>query len=101
MRRILTILCVSTSLVAGIFLSRGASADDIAERAKKLHFSSIVLDTHDDTTQRFFSKRSEEHTSELQSLTNLVCRLLLEKKKKTKTLNNKKFSTNTAISSSV
>src|SRR5262249_57273196 len=27
-------------------------------------------------------QRSEEHTSELQSLTNLVCRLLLEKKKK-------------------
>src|SRR5438093_3770270 len=27
--------------------------------------------------------RSEEHTSELQSLTNLVCRLLLEKKKDT------------------
>src|SRR5438046_7540770 len=33
----------------------------------------------------FFDRhgRSEEHTSELQSLTNLVCRLLLEKKKKT------------------
>src|SRR2546426_7420723 len=28
-------------------------------------------------------KRSEEHTSELQSPCNLVCRLLLEKKKKT------------------
>src|SRR5438046_7099043 len=28
--------------------------------------------------------RSEEHTSELQSLTNLVCRLLLEKKKNNK-----------------
>src|SRR2546425_1377507 len=28
------------------------------------------------------SKRSEEHTSELQSLAYLVCRLLLEKKKK-------------------
>src|SRR5438093_6878110 len=28
--------------------------------------------------------RSEEHTSELQSLTNLVCRLLLEKKKEKK-----------------
>src|SRR5262249_57380095 len=27
------------------------------------------------------TQRSEEHTSELQSLTNLVCRLLLEKKK--------------------
>src|SRR5438093_10865302 len=31
--------------------------------------------------------RSEEHTSELQSLTNLVCRLLLEKKKKDSTQN--------------
>src|SRR2546430_13330374 len=30
--------------------------------------------------------RSEEHTSELQSQSNLVCRLLLEKKKKTHTL---------------
>src|SRR5438046_6408832 len=30
------------------------------------------------------ASRSEEHTSELQSLTNLVCRLLLEKKKKYK-----------------
>src|SRR5688572_31582466 len=29
-------------------------------------------------------KRSEEHTSELQSQSNLVCRLLLEKKKKEK-----------------
>src|SRR2546430_7267581 len=28
------------------------------------------------------SRRSEEHTSELQSQSNLVCRLLLEKKKK-------------------
>src|SRR2546430_6885936 len=35
--------------------------------------------------------RSEEHTSELQSQSNLVCRLLLEKKKNTPTLpsNNK------------
>src|SRR2546426_8379638 len=30
----------------------------------------------------FFGTRSEEHTSELQSPCNLVCRLLLEKKKK-------------------
>src|SRR2546426_4844458 len=29
-----------------------------------------------------FDRRSEEHTSELQSPCNLVCRLLLEKKKK-------------------
>src|SRR5436189_2878975 len=32
--------------------------------------------------------RSEEHTSELQSPMYLVCRLLLEKKKKKKTINN-------------
>src|SRR5438046_3854038 len=35
-------------------------------------------------------ERSEEHTSELQSLTNLVCRLLLEKKKKHKHTNNRR-----------
>src|SRR2546427_7601474 len=33
---------------------------------------------------RLASRRSEEHTSELQSQSNLVCRLLLEKKKTTK-----------------
>src|SRR2546425_2524556 len=33
-----------------------------------------------------FESRSEEHTSELQSLAYLVCRLLLEKKKKKKTI---------------
>src|SRR5262249_22225960 len=33
------------------------------------------------TILKFSYHRSEEHTSELQSLTNLVCRLLLEKKK--------------------
>src|SRR5687767_15569077 len=33
-------------------------------------------------------QRSEEHTSELQSLAYLVCRLLLEKKKKKKKKNN-------------
>src|SRR5258706_1275385 len=32
---------------------------------------------------KVWKERSEEHTSELQSLTNLVCRLLLEKKNAT------------------
>src|SRR5260370_28989879 len=36
--------------------------------------------------------RSEEHTSELQSHLNLVCRLLLEKKKRTGSLEKKKRS---------
>src|SRR5256885_17240010 len=34
------------------------------------------------TPEQSFTTRSEEHTSELQSPCNLVCRLLLEKKKK-------------------
>src|SRR2546425_9571531 len=40
----------------------------------------------------FFS-RSEEHTSELQSLAYLVCRLLLEKKKKSQKRPRTRFST--------
>src|SRR5688572_31023581 len=39
-----------------------------------------------------FAPRSEEHTSELQSQSNLVCRLLLEKKKKTNTATRQKQS---------
>src|SRR5690348_18152960 len=39
-------------------------------------------DTHPGDRQR--TRRSEEHTSELQSPVHLVCRLLLEKKKKKK-----------------
>src|SRR5256885_6081680 len=38
-------------------------------------------------------RRSEEHTSELQSPCNLVCRLLLEKKKKIHTLHNRPLTT--------
>src|SRR5438093_4309428 len=52
-----------------------------------------VPDRHRSGTGRTgCSSRSEEHTSELQSLTNLVCRLLLEKKKKKNI--NKKLKTN-------
>jgi len=49
----------AVAILAALLLSIPISVsfgDDIAERARKLHFSSIVLDTHDDTTQRFFSK---------------------------------------------
>src|SRR3712207_7367467 len=42
------------------------------------------------TTSRCPISRSEEHTSELQSRQYLVCRLLLEKKKKVKMSRNKK-----------
>src|SRR5438046_3314211 len=40
-----------------------------------------ALQTQDASVGQVIGERSEEHTSELQSLTNLVCRLLLEKKK--------------------
>src|SRR2546425_4387486 len=42
--------------------------------------------------------RSEEHTSELQSLAYLVCRLLLEKKKKKKTENRARCDQHTGAS---
>ena len=40
-------------LLAGMVLAGAMAADGISERAKRLHFSSLVIDTHDDTTQRF------------------------------------------------
>src|SRR6266511_4401226 len=51
----------------------------------------------------FLGDRSEEHTSELQSRETLVCRLLLEKKKKksTPTSNLKKYKKITTIISSI
>src|SRR2546430_16932250 len=50
---------------------RQLSADDRADRDHNLHPSGASVPL-----------RSEKHTSELQSQSNLVCRLLLEKKKK-------------------
>src|SRR2546425_8959431 len=45
--------------------------------------------------------RSEEHTSELQSLAYLVCRLLLEKKKKQEDSNRSASNTTVAVKSAV
>src|SRR4051812_16745395 len=45
--------------------------------------ASRVLEVENGTVNSYEGNRSEEHTSELQSHVNLVCRLLLEKKKKT------------------
>jgi membrane dipeptidase len=42
-----------TCVMAAMALVGEMVADGISERAKKLHFSSLVIDTHDDTTQRF------------------------------------------------
>src|SRR5438093_8557837 len=70
-----------------LFRSRELASGDLVEAvvpiwaargAERRVVGVIVVGTH--VTDRL-EARSEEHTSELQSLTNLVCRLLLEKKK--------------------
>ena len=48
-----TLLGAGMCLLAGVVLAGAMAADGISERAKRLHFSSLVIDTHDDTTQRF------------------------------------------------
>src|SRR3989449_11496440 len=49
---------------------------------KKVWFSLFTPQVGDQMPEVLGSERSEEHTSELQSRLHLVCRLLLEKKKK-------------------
>src|SRR2546430_3824276 len=66
-----------------------APASSTQTQLDRNHAHSLLSHTHstssfsDDLFNEGFGKmRSEEHTSELQSQSNLVCRLLLEKKKK-------------------
>ena len=56
MLRTRVVLCAVCCLIVAVTFTRVAPADAVSERAHKLHFSSVVLDTHDDTTQRLFSK---------------------------------------------
>src|SRR2546427_8424028 len=50
--------------------------------AQQFEAADVLASQDDDRVSCLDSQRSEEHTSELQSQSNLVCRLLLEKKKK-------------------
>src|SRR2546430_11766038 len=77
--------------VAGVCRGRGASVAKVpavhADRAARV--GGRIGEANRQTADRVSevcSGRSEEHTSELQSQSNLVCRLLLEKKKNTVTL---------------
>src|SRR5690242_21099819 len=49
-------------------------------QSRELHLAGLLTSTYTSVNSAFHW-RSEEHTSELQSHVNLVCRLLLEKKK--------------------
>src|SRR2546421_7913006 len=67
-----------------LFRSRLGAEDADAQRAR-LRIEALPLHLVGDgehITRRDHDDRSEEHTSELQSRSDLVCRLLLEKKKK-------------------
>src|SRR5256885_4918024 len=57
-------------------LSPGAGGLKVAFQSPHIHRWSLEV-----AMKRVSRRRSEEHTSELQSPCNLVCRLLLEKKK--------------------
>jgi membrane dipeptidase len=48
-----SLLVVGVCISGAILASFVSPADSISEKARNLHFSSIVVDTHDDTTQRF------------------------------------------------
>src|SRR5687768_3170088 len=77
------------SIVLSLF-SREALAEDTQVPAAGSGFGGIVLAYNArsredvDAVLAEAERRSEEHTSELQSRLHLVCRLLLEKKKKQK-----------------
>src|SRR6202521_1328595 len=46
---VVALLCVG----GGVLVTATPKADEMSVHARKLHFASIVVDTHDDTTQRF------------------------------------------------
>jgi membrane dipeptidase len=49
-----TVVAVDALCAAGgAFMTARPRPDELSARARKLHFSSLVVDTHDDTTQRF------------------------------------------------
>src|SRR3989442_2328498 len=69
---------------AGTLIGVGLNRDEMRENPQLAQ--AVVHDLNREPKLPFNDGRSEEHTSELQSRPHLVCRLLLEKKKKTKTL---------------
>lgn len=48
---------VAVVIASGSLLAMTIAAASVSEKAKKLHFSSIVVDTHDDTTQRLLDPK--------------------------------------------
>src|SRR3989440_802513 len=59
------------------FASKSGSVSNLADRK-----STRLNSSHDQISYAVFCLKTKEHTSELQSRSDLVCRLLLEKKKR-------------------
>src|SRR2546430_8914163 len=55
--------------------------DQLAQPVRQLNLAGPIALGGRERRKNIWRQRSEEHTSELQSQSNLVCRLLLEKKK--------------------
>src|SRR3989454_7491588 len=62
--------------------ARGRQQDGVARSRRPAGAEHHILEGRPTLERHLAAERSEEHTSELQSPCNLVCRLLLEKKKK-------------------
>src|SRR3712207_7745266 len=71
-----------TTLFRSQAMQRGVPGFTVRRKSLPNHLTMIALDRLSDQLDETY--RSEEHTSELQSRQYLVCRLLLEKKKKHK-----------------
>src|SRR5256885_6833943 len=82
-----TLFPYTTLFRSWIFVNSSAASNSNGGRIVGSRFASIVLPEPGGPISRMLwppaAARSEEHTSELQSPCNLVCRLLLEKQKLT------------------
>src|SRR5690606_40614280 len=84
-RRSSDLVAVNEQDQVGVLLDGSGFAQVRQQRAlvAALLESAVELGQSDHRAVELLGQRSEEHTSELQSRENLVCRLLLEKKKET------------------
>src|SRR5947207_4787054 len=85
-------VCISNDFVFLFFFNDTATTEiytlslhdalPISRHLPGIHAQKLKLHSHELLARYLLPRRSEEHTSELQSHSDLVCRLLLEKKKK-------------------
>src|SRR5438034_6676119 len=77
---LIVLFLISYGLLAKLVVEQGRTIDSQRSLIRQLFGDSSQLSAMNGKS----AQRSEEHTSELQSHSDLVCRLLLEKKKKKK-----------------